>query len=153
MLQPRLAPVCFGFACVMSLVTPLAAQQPVVAGVVKNVTATAVIVRAGQERPATVGQPVNEGDTIKTGGDGRLGLTLKDSTRLSLGANTELRVDTFAYAPAERRLGLALRVIRGVTAYVSGRIAQLAPGAVKIETPRAVIGVRGTHLLVEVPQP
>lgn len=151
--QPRPAPVCFGLACVMMLIAPLAAQQSPVAGVVKHVTANAVIVRAGQELPAKVGQLVNEGDTLKTGGDGRLGLTLKDGTRLSLGANTELRIDAFAYAPAERRMGLALRLLRGVTAYISGHIARLAPGAVKIETPTSVIGVRGTHLLVEVPQP
>src|SRR5512140_1312379 len=129
------------------------ALEPPVAGVVKNLTGTAVLVRSGKELAATAGQSVGQGDTVRTAADGRLGLTLKDGTRLSLGSNTELRIDTFAYAPAQGRLGLALRLLRGVTGYISGRIAQLAPGAVKIETPTSVIGIRGTHLLIAVEQP
>jgi hypothetical protein len=50
-------------------------------------------------------------------------------------------------------MALVLRLLRGAAAYVSGRIAQLAPGAVKIETPTSVIGIRGTHLLIGVGQP
>ena len=42
-----------------------------------------------------------------------LGLTLKDDTRLSLGPSSEIRLDRFAYAPAEGRLGFVLNVVRG----------------------------------------
>lgn len=130
-----------------------AAGQPQAAGSIKTATGTALVVRAGQETSAAVGQPVFAGDTLRTGADGRLGLTLKDGTRVSLGGNTELQVNAFAYAPAEGRLALAIKILRGVAAYVSGRIAELAPGSVKIETPTSVIGIRGTHLLVAVDQP
>jgi hypothetical protein len=149
-------PVRFVLAvtCLALLVAPtLGAQQPPAAGVVKNVTGTATIVRAGRERPAAPGQPIAEGDTDRTAAGGRLGITLKDGTRLSLGGNTEVRLDTFAYSPAQGRLGLVLKLLRGVTGYISGRIARLAPGAVKIETPTSVIGVRGTSLLIRVEQP
>jgi len=156
MSRPGSAAVHFGItvACFLALSTaPALAQSPSAAGVVKGVAGAATVVRGGQESAAVLGQPLLEGDTLKTGTDGRLGVTLKDGTRLSLGGNTELRLETFAYAPAQGRLGLALRLLRGVTAYVSGRIAQLAPGAVKIETPTSVIGIRGTHLLIGVDQP
>ena len=144
---------CLALACgVVFFASPVRAQQPTVAGVVKNVTAGAVVVREGQELPATPGQTIAEGDTVRTTADGRLGITLKDGTRLALGPNTELRIDSFAYAPAERRLGIALKLLRGVAAYISGHIEHLAPGAVKIETPTSVIGVRGTHLLIGVGQ-
>lgn len=139
-------------AVVLTAAPPHSQPTPI-AGVVKNVTATAVVVRGAQELPLAAGQQILEGDTIKTGSDGRVGLTLKDGTRLSLGANTELRIDAFLYAPAERGVGLTLKLLRGVATYISGRIAQLAPGAVKIETPTSVIGVRGTHLLIAVEQP
>jgi hypothetical protein len=43
-----------------------------------------------------------------------------------------------------------LKVVRGVVAYVSGRIAKLSPDAVRLETPSAIIGVRGTRLVIEV---
>jgi hypothetical protein len=148
----------FGFALMfIALGVTAEAQQPPqappVVGLVKTLTGSAVVVRSGTQQPAAIGLPLNQGDTIKTGGNGRMGITLKDGTRLSLGANTEMRIDQFAFAPAQGRLGLALNLLRGVAAYISGRIAVLAPGSVKIETPTSVIGVRGTHLLIRAGQP
>jgi hypothetical protein len=155
MFWPGRAAVRIGFAVVMvlALVVSAGAQPVPVAGVIKTLKGTALVLRDGQQTPAAIGRSLAQGDTIRTGPDGRIGITLKDGTRLSLGASTELRIDTFAFSPAEGRLGIGLRLLRGIVAYVSGRIAELAPGTVKIETPTSVIGVRGTHLLIGVDQP
>lgn len=96
---------------------------------------------------------LQQGDVLRTGADGKLGVTLKDGTRLSLGPNTEVALKSFAFSPADRQLGFVMSVVKGVVDYVSGRIAKLAPDAVKIETPTSVIGVRGTHLLLGAAQP
>jgi hypothetical protein len=93
---------------------------------------------------------VFEADALRTGADGRLGITLKDDTRVSIGPGSEVRVDRFVFAPAEGRMGLVLNVVRGVMAYVSGRIAKLAPDSIRLETPAAVVGVRGTTLALRV---
>jgi hypothetical protein len=85
-----------------------------------------------------------------TGANGRVGITLNDDTRVSLGPDSEARLDQFVYAPAEKRGGLVLEVVRGLIAYVSGRIAKLSPDAVKLETPNAIVGVRGTTLVLRV---
>ena len=130
-----------------------AAGQPPVAGSIKQLTGTASVVRGGQELPAAVGQPITIADTVRTGADSTIGITFKDGTRLSLGSNTEVQVSAFAYSPAEGEMALALKILRGVASYISGRIAELAPGAVKIETPTSVIGIRGTHVLVGVDRP
>jgi hypothetical protein len=61
-----------------------------------------------------------------------------------------VKLDKFMYAPSEGKMGLALRVVRGMVAYVSGRIAKLAPDAVRLETPAAIVGVRGTTLVIQV---
>jgi hypothetical protein len=122
------------------------------AGKIKIASGAVFIVRGGQTIPAQAGQPVFEADTLKTGPDGRLGLTMKDDTRLSLGPSSEIRLDRFAYAPAEGRLGFVLSVVRGVAAYVSGRIAKLAPDSVRLETPAAIVGVRGTTLVLRASQ-
>jgi hypothetical protein len=45
---------------------------------------------------------------------------------------------------------LVLRFIRGAATYVSGRIAKLAPDSIRLETPAAIIGVRGTTLAISV---
>lgn len=122
------------------------------AGRIKIASGSVSIVRDGQAIAAQPGQVVYEADTVRTGADGRVGLTLKDDTRLSLGPSSEIRLDKFAYAPAEGRLGFVLNVVRGVAAYVSGRIAKLAPDAVRLETPAAIVGVRGTTVVLRASQ-
>ena len=122
------------------------------AGRIKIASGSVSIVRNGQAIAAQPGQVVYVADTVRTGADGRVGLTLKDDTRLSLGPSSEIRLDKFAYAPAEGRLGFVLNVVRGVAAYVSGRIAKLAPDAVRLETPAAIVGVRGTTLVLRASQ-
>jgi hypothetical protein len=127
---------------------PAFAQQP--AGRIKVASGSAFVVRQGNPVPAQVGQVVYEADHLKTGADGRLGVTMSDDTRISLGPGSEVRLDRFAYAPAQGQLGFALEVVRGIVAYVSGRIAKLAPDAVHLETPAAIVGVRGTTLALRV---
>lgn len=129
---------------------PASAQQSVPAGRIKVVSGSVVIVRAGAQVPAALGQVVFEADTVRTGADGRVGISLKDDTRVSLGPGSEVRLDRFLYAPAEGRLGLVLRFVRGIAVYVSGRIARLAPDSVRLETPAGIVGVRGTTVAIRV---
>jgi hypothetical protein len=140
----------FGVSIIALLLiaAPAYAQQPTAAGRVKVVTGKAYIVRAGTEIPAEPGQVVFEADSLRTGADATIGVTLKDDTRVSLGPSSEVRVDRFAYATADGSLGLVLKVVRGVTAYISGRIAKLAPDSIRLETPSAIVGVRGTSLVI-----
>src|SRR6185295_10081040 len=115
--------------------------QTPAAGRIKIATGTAFIVRQGALIPAQPGLAVYEADGLKTGSDGHLAVTLKDDTRVSLDPDSEIRLDRFVYAPSDGRLGLALKVVRGLIAYVSGRIASLSPGAVQLETPDAIVGI------------
>ena len=128
---------------------PAFAQQPS-AGRIKVASGAVFIVRAGGLVQAQAGQDVFEADSLRTGADGRLGVTMNDDTRVSLGPSSEVSLDRFAYAPADGRFGFVLRVVRGVVAYVSGRIAKLSPDSIRLETPAAVVGVRGTALAIRV---
>ena len=136
---------------VLAAAPPALAQQPAPAGTIKIASGAVFIVRASGTVPAVAGAPVYEADTLRTGADGKLGVTLKDDTRLSLGPNSEIRLDRFAYEPAEGQLGFVLKVVRGMAAYVSGKIAKIAPDAVRLETPSAIVGVRGTMLVIRTP--
>lgn len=122
-------------------------------GRIKVVSGAAFIVRGRDVIPAQVGQALLQADAVRTTAEGRIGFTLRDDTRLSLGPNSEIRLERFDYAPEEGRLGFALRIVRGVATYISGRIARLSPDSVRIETPAAIIGVRGTHLAIKVASP
>ena len=121
-----------------------------IAGCIKVASGGAMVVRSGQNLPATEGMHLLANDVLRTSADGRLGAILQDGTGVGLGPNTELRIDSFVYQPADGKLALVLRLFRGVIAYFSGRISKLAPGAVTVETPVGVIGLRGTHMAVTV---
>jgi hypothetical protein len=135
---------------VVAASTPVVAQQPVPAGRIKIVSGTAFVVHERRQIPASVGEIVFETDSLTTGPDGRIGVTLRDETRISLGPRSEVRIDRFLYSPADGQLAIVLRVVRGLAAYVSGRIAKLSPDAVRLETPAAIVGVRGTRLAIRV---
>jgi hypothetical protein len=137
-------------ACVLAIglaSAQLEAQgQP--AGYVKVVKGAATIVRSGAARPARPGDAVYQNDGLRTGSDGRLGVTLKDDTRVSLGPDSEIDLSEFKFSPAEGQLGLVMKLLHGVAAYVTGRIGELRPDAVRIETPATIVGVRGTFIVI-----
>ena len=139
-----------GGVCALVIAWPAAAEQPALAGRVKSVTGDAFIVRAGASIPIQIGHDVFESDRVRTGTSGRVGLTLRDDTRVAIGPQSEMGVETFRYAPAQGRLALALRFVQGVAVYVSGKIAKLSPDAVRLQTPSAIVGVRGTTVGVQV---
>ena len=138
------------FTGVLLLAATPAFAQGSAAGRIKVVSGSVFIVRAGNVAPARLGQAVYEADVVRTAADGRIGITLNDDTRVSLGPGSEVALDRFAYAPAAGQLAFVLKVVRGVAAYVSGRIAKLSPDAVRLETPGAIVGVRGTTLALRV---
>jgi hypothetical protein len=144
------APHWFAAFALVTLAGPAFAQPPSPAGRVKVVAGSAFIVRSGGTIRAEVGQPVFESDSLRTGEEGSIGVTLDDDTRLSLGPSSEVHLSSFRYAPAQGSVGLAMSFLRGIAVYVSGQIAKLAPDAVRLETPSAIVGVRGTTLAVQV---
>ncbi|MGB2715572.1 MAG: FecR domain-containing protein [Vicinamibacterales bacterium] len=137
-------------ALILAAATPAAAQQQTAAGRIKVVSGSAFIVRANETIPARAGELVFAADGLRTGDGGSVGVTLRDDTRLSLGPNSEVRLDRYVYAPGSGGVGMVIKFVRGVAAYVSGRIARLAPDSIRLETPSAIVGVRGTSLAVRV---
>jgi len=133
---------------VIASAAPVHAQQASAAGRIKVVSGAAFIVREAKLVPAQVGQEVYAADALRTGADGRIGVTLKDDTRFSLGPSSEVRLERFNFATADGAIGLALKFVRGAAAYVSGRIAKLSPDSIRLETPAAIVGVRGTTLAI-----
>ena len=141
-------------AVLLASVSPTFAQGgALVIGRIKSAAGSVSIIRQTGTVAAQAGLPLFQTDAVRTGTDGRVGITLKDETRLSLGPNTDVRIDQFLYSPGEGNLRLVMRVARGLVAYVSGRIAKLAPDAVRLETPSAILGVRGTRMVIRVEVP
>jgi hypothetical protein len=140
-----------GVLIIVLAATPAFAQEQTgAAGRIKVVSGSAFIVRGTETIPARAGELVFAADGLRTGDGGSVGVTLKDDTRLSLGPNSEVRLERYVYAPGNGGLGMVLKFVRGMAAYVSGRLARLAPDSIRLETPAAIVGVRGTTLAIRV---
>lgn len=126
--------------------TAYAEDSPI--GYVKTHAGHAFIVSGQDVFEVFPGLALRLGDQLRTGSDGRMGLTLLDNTVLSLGPNAELVIDEYLFRPGEGELGLGMRLLKGTLQFISGTISRLRPEAVKVRTSTGTIGVRGTRFLV-----
>lgn len=120
------------------------------AGVVKVSRGAAFIERGGQRHAAAIGSLVLVGDVIVTGADGAVGITLRDNTLLSVGADSTFSLKDYTFDAATHEGRIDATITRGTLSYVSGKIGKKSPEAVRIQTPISVIGVRGTEFLISV---
>jgi hypothetical protein len=119
-------------------------------GSLRKVAGSAEIIRQGQSLPARDNQQLMRGDVLRTGADGSMGVILRDDTVLSLGPKSELAMDEFDFSPVEDKLSLVGKMTKGTATFLTGKIGQMRPEAVRVETPNGTIGVRGTQFLVQV---
>jgi hypothetical protein len=142
---------CVGaLALLLAMTSGAFAQEKMPAGRIKVASGAAFILRGGTQVAARPGDAVFASDSLQTGASGALGVTLKDDTRLSLGPDSEVRLERYVFAPDSGALGMVLNFVKGVAGYISGRMAKLAPDSIRLETPAAIVGVRGTTLAVQV---
>src|SRR5207244_9762466 len=104
-------------------------------------TGTAHIERHGAKIPAQAGTHVREADVIVTGADGSVGITFADDTLLSVGPNSVLAIDRFAFDPTSHKGRFDTSLKSGTLAAVSGKLAKQSPDAMKVKTPGTVLGV------------
>lgn len=119
-------------------------------GHVKSVTGEASITTADKKLRAEVGSPIYQGSILQTGKKSGMGVTFKDETVMSFGADTVFAVDEYLYSPVQGNLKFSSKLTRGSLNYVSGVIEKLKPEGVTVRTPSGVIGVRGTQFLLKV---
>lgn len=127
---------------------PAFSDTPV--GSIKTLKGTAAIIRNRTAVIPELGSKIYRNDSLKTGADGSMAMVFKDDTLLSIGPNSELVVNEFLFSPAEGKLSIITRLLRGTSAYLSGVIGKLSPESVRFETPVANIGMRGTKFAVSV---
>lgn len=122
------------------------------AGIIKVVSGKVLLLPQGESTPieAMANMRLSAGDTVRTGRDGSVGLIFKDDTVVSLGPGSEFIIEEFQFKPVKLQFSFVGRMLRGTINYISGQIAKLAPETVRLETPDATLGVRGTQVLVEV---
>ena len=115
------------------------------------VTPRAIIIQAsvaGQLGQAKVGDLVYQGDVVATGADGRLGISFTDGTSFNLSSNARMALSEFVYEPNGTSNSTLFNLTKGTFTFVAGKVAKT--GDMKIETPVATMGIRGTKPHVEI---
>ena len=111
----------------------------------------AVVVQANVNEngaQAKVGDLVYRGDVVQTGSDGRLGLTLADGTTFNLSSNGRMVLNQFVYDPSAKSNAALFSLTKGSFTFVAGAVAKI--GDMKVDTPVATLGIRGTTPRVEI---
>lgn len=121
------------------------AAQPI--GQIKTETGSATVERGGVAKPAAIGDHVFQSDTIVTA-DGTLGITFVDNSMMSLGPNTRLSLDQFNFDTTTHNGVFNSSLQKGTLAVKSGQIVRQTPEAMHIRTPAALLGIRGTEVVV-----
>ena len=119
------------------------------AGIIKLSDGEVSLERGGSTLAATPGTQVHAADVLVTGEHGRVGVTFRDNSLLSLGPNSRLVIDSFRFDTTTHEGGFESTLKQGRLAVVSGKIAKHAPDAMKVRTPASILGVRGTEFVVE----
>ena len=122
------------------------------AGVVKTRKGSVVIERSGQQMDTPVGTRKFASDRIVTGTDSSVGITLRDNTLLSAGANSTLELNKFSFNSTTHAGTIDASVKRGTLSVISGKIAKATPQAVRFTAPGMTLGVRGTSFVIDAGQ-
>jgi hypothetical protein len=125
-------------------------QNPQIAQV-ETISGQVFIQRAGSNVTVKIGDPLFEKDVIDTGADGAIGVTFIDNTVMSAGPNSEVALEQYKFDSNNFSGSMLTDMRKGTISMVSGDIAKSSPAAMKVKTPAAILGVRGTHFAVEVP--
>jgi hypothetical protein len=146
---PRVGLREFAFLLVIALISlPLAvkaAEDAATIGVVDKVENEANIVSGDSAAAAIVGTPIHMRDELRTGAEGRLKITFRDETVLTLGEKASVVIDRYLYDP-DKSVGEAiLLATKGAFRFATGRIEAMNKSKIAVSTPVADIGVRGTE--------
>jgi len=122
-------------------------------GQVKTAKGSVHLERAGQRIAVAPGTAVRAGDTVVTGRDGSAGITFADNSLLSVGPDSSLAIDRYVFDPTTHAGQFDASLRRGSLAVVSGRMVKQSPESMRVRTPAAIMGVRGTEFVVRVTPP
>jgi hypothetical protein len=110
---------------------------------------TAEVQHDGRWSPARIGSPVQVGDAVRTGHDGRARIVFQDDTVLNVGNSSFLVVDRQIFDPDKGGSRSLMKLLRGRVRALVSEYYQRPGSAYEVETDTAVAGVRGTEFIVE----
>jgi hypothetical protein len=123
-------------------------DEPV--GNVATLTGTATVIRNRNSIALKLQDDIFLNDVLQTSANSTLGVTFNDATTFNLTANARITVDSYVYEDGGKQNAALFDITKGTVAFVAAAVAKT--GDMKISTPSATLGIRGTTGLVEVPE-
>jgi hypothetical protein len=120
------------------------------AGVIKTMFGEVDIRRGQMLVTARPGIPVIDKDVVVTSYNAFAGIMFTDGTVITIGPGTEFRIDTYIFEPQDDAYYFSFYLEKGSAIYNSGKIGKLSPQSVKLATPKATVGIRGTRFIIDV---
>ncbi|CAB1368566.1 FecR family protein [Denitratisoma oestradiolicum] len=148
-----LPPMIAALLCVLLQAGPASGQVPLQAaaqkasiGRIDLVEGEAHIVNRRQQihsRIPQVGDTLNEGDTLSTGKNGEIHLSLDDGSVYALRADTRMNLVQHKASGGDKD-GSVVSLLQGAMRTITGWLGRRSPQRVRLQTPTATIGIRGT---------
>ncbi|MEE2746511.1 MAG: FecR domain-containing protein [Pseudomonadota bacterium] len=129
------------------LVLPFSSLASDNAARVVNIEGVVSVVRSGNTTPITRGEALLKSDRVTTGENSSIELKLLDGSLINLGELADLTITELVYDPIKKDGFNDLKIATGAFRLISGSIAKLGPDLMKLDTPVATIGIRGTSLV------
>ena len=149
MMEQLILPRVIKFLLLLCLVTTPAYSKSEI-GAIGQVQGSGVLERGKSIIiDGEVGAAVQSMDEAVTA-NGTMRIDFVDETRVELTEQSRLVIDEFVYDPANDIGSLSIKASLGTVRYASGQIAKKYKQNVKISTPSATIGVRGTDFIMTV---
>ncbi|MCK1387855.1 FecR domain-containing protein [Bradyrhizobium sp. 21] len=133
--------------------TPATDEQPAAVepiGNVATVTGIATVIRDKNSYPLKVRDDIYLNDVVQTSSNSALGITFNDATTFNLSAGAKITIDNYVYEDGGKQNAGVFDIGKGTVAFVAAAVAKT--GDMKITTPTATLGIRGTTGVVNVPE-
>lgn len=107
------------------------------------------IVRSKEEINPSQGQGVISKDDLRTG-EGRVQVGFVDGSKLRMTEHTRIVIDNVVFDDDPSKSDLAMTFAQGTARFISGQLGKVDRENIRLKTPTASIGIRGTDFTVTV---
>jgi hypothetical protein len=95
-----------------------------------------------------VGDLVFQSDVLQTGTNSALAIAFSDGSAFTLNENARMALNEFVYDPNGTSNSALINLVQGTVSFIAAQVAKT--GNMRVETPTAALGIRGTFITVSV---
>ena len=117
-------------------------------GHVTKLAGSATVIRNGVSIILNMGDNVEKNDVVQSVSNSTVGITFIDGTVFGLSSNARMVLNEMVYDPNGSNNSSLISLVAGTISFVAGETAK--HGDMKVDTPVATMGIRGTAVLCEI---